>query len=152
MTHLNRRAFLKSTSGLVALAALDLANLHCDVHNTRPAVARTPKGPNERLNVAVIGLGGRSSAHLPKFGVHNNCRITYVCDPDAATANTAIERARSSNAGVDPRFERDLRRVLDDRDVDIVTVATCNHWHSLAGIWAMQAGKDVYVEKPLSHN
>jgi predicted dehydrogenase len=155
MTQLNRRAFLKSTSGLVALAALDLANLHCDVHRPeQPAIARVPKGPNERLNVAVIGLGGRSSAHLSKFGPKNNCRITHVCDPDTALAQTAIDRARAANGeGVpDARYVRDLRRIFDDRNVDLVTIATCNHWHSLAAIWAMQAGKDVYVEKPLSHN
>jgi predicted dehydrogenase len=153
MTQLNRRAFLKSTSGLMALAALDLANLHCDVHTERPAVARAPKGPNEQLNVAVIGLGGRSSAHLSKFGPRNNCRITHLCDPDTATVQTAIDRARAANAGgPDARFVGDMRRIFDDPNVDIVTVATCNHWHSLAAIWAMQAGKDVYVEKPLSHN
>jgi predicted dehydrogenase len=155
MHQLDRRAFLKSTGGLLALAALDLVNLRCASTPHQDAWGggvRSPKGPNERINVAVIGLGGRSAAHLSAFGVKNNCRITWVCDPDTDRAKAAIDRARTSNGGADPRFERDLRRVFDDRSVDIVTIAACNHWHSLAGVWAMLAGKDVYVEKPLSHN
>src|SRR5262249_30181067 len=96
--------------------------------------------------------GGRSSAHLSHFTTKENCLITHVCDPDTAHASAAIEKARKSNDGVDPVFVQDLRRILDDKSVDIVSIATCNHWHSLAAIWAMQAGKDVYVEKPLSHN
>lgn len=152
MSTLNRRAFLKSTSGLLALAALDLANLRCTESKQPMILPLVPKGANERINVAVIGLGGRSSSHLGAFGVKNNCRITHVCDPDTDKASTAIERARTSNGGIDPLYVRDLRRIFDNRTVDVVTIATCNHWHSLAAVWAMAAGKDVYVEKPLSHN
>src|SRR5437867_3897352 len=109
MSKLNRRAFLKSTGGLVALAALDLANLRCTATKGPEGTLAAPKGPNERINVAVIGLGGRSGSHLGNFGVKNNCRITHVCDPDTDKAKTAIERARTSNGGVDPAFVRDMR-------------------------------------------
>src|SRR4051794_32003363 len=153
MSKINRRAFLKSTAGLVALASFDLANFGCASTKTQPMVSRQPpRGANERLNVAIIGMGGRSSAHIGGFGAKNNCRIVYVCDPDMTRAKAAIEKVRKVNDEVDPQAVQDLRRVLDDRDVDVVSIATPNHWHSLASIWAMQAGKDVYVEKPLSHN
>src|SRR5437879_1539409 len=152
MPMLNRRAFLKSTAGLVALATLDLANLNCASSNQPFSLRRPPKGPSERLHVAVIGLGMRGAVHINNLGAKENCRIMYACDPDTARAQPAIDKARESNGGTEPRFVQDLRRVFDDRDVDVVAIAACNHWHSLAAIWAMQAGKDVYVEKPLSHN
>lgn len=153
---INRRKFIKSTGGLLALAALDLSNFNCAGIDSHEQVYsfRPPKGPNERLNVAVIGLGGRSSSHLGQFNAQKNCRITHICDPDTAKAEQAMGRARNSNGeGVpDPIFVQDLRRVFDDKDVDVISIASCNHWHALASIWAMQAGKDVYAEKPISHN
>jgi predicted dehydrogenase len=150
MHQLNRRAFLKSTAGLIALATLDLTNLNCASSNT--SSPRAARGANNRLNVAVLGLGMRGPVHINNLGAKENCRIMYVCDADTARAQAAIDKARTSNDGFEPRFVQDLRQILDDREVDIVTVAAPNHWHSLAAIWAMQAGKDVYVEKPISHN
>src|SRR4029078_8466171 len=81
----------------------------------------------------------------------NNCVITHVCDPDTAKAQVALDRARKSNDGVDAQCVQDLRRVFDDPSVHAVSIATPNHWHALASVWAMQAGKDVYVEKPMIH-
>src|SRR3954467_9904117 len=84
MPKINRRSFLKSTAGMVALATLDLTNLNCASSN-QPRVARTPvKGPNERINVAILGLGGRGLAHIGNLGAKGNCRIVYLCDPDSA--------------------------------------------------------------------
>lgn len=153
MSTIDRRKFLKTTSGLLALAAMDLSIPGC-MSSLQPApVARAPLGANERINVAVIGVGGRGlGSHVSQFTAAKNCRIAYVCDPDSAKASPAIEKGRTSNGGVDPVFVQDLRRVMDDKTVHAVSIATCNHWHSLASVWAMQAGKDVYVEKPLSHN
>src|SRR5205823_11463064 len=136
MPKLNRRAFLKSTAGLIALATLDLTNLNCASSNSWTASRRARGGANERLNVAVIGLGMRGPVHINNLGAKENCRIKYVCDADTARAQAGIDKARESNGGVEPRFAQDLRQILDDREVDIVTVAAPNHWHSLAAIWA----------------
>lgn len=148
----NRRKFIKSTTGLLALAALDLSNLNCAATHDPLPMPRAPRGPNERLNVAIIGLGRRSQSHLSAYSARNNCQITHICDPDSAKAEQALTRARTSNGGADAQFVTDLRRVLDDRSVDLVSIVTPNHWHALASIWAMHAGKDVCVEKPISHN
>jgi predicted dehydrogenase len=147
---INRRAFLRSTAGLIALAGLDLANLDCT--GIRSSAYRPPRGANERINVAVLGLGMRGPVHIRNLGTSANCRIVYVCDADTARAQAAIDHARESNGGVEPKFEQDFRRILDDREVDVVTIAMPNHWHSPMAMWAMLAGKDVYVEKPLSHD
>jgi predicted dehydrogenase len=117
----------------------------------KPLVAAPRTGPNGKLGVAVIGTGGRGSAHAVAYADRQDCEVKYLCDADLA-------RAQSLSAGVgrrqgrDPQAVQDLRRVFDDKSVDVVSIATCNHWHALAAIWAMQAGKDVYVEKPVSHN
>src|SRR5207302_6741788 len=78
--------------------------------------------------------------------------ITYVVDVDSAIGNKRCDEIEKKQDGVRPKFVEDMRKMLEDQNVDIVTIATPNHWHSLAAIWAMQAGKDVYVEKPVSHN
>jgi predicted dehydrogenase len=152
MRSIDRRAFLKSAGGLVALAALDLNQFGCSSLHEPIICAKPTRGPNERINLAVIGLGGRSQGHLQAYSTQNNCRILYVCDPDTAKAQQGLDRARASNGDADAQFVTDLRRIVDDKNVDAVSIVTPNHWHALAAIWAMQAGKDVYLEKPVSHN
>jgi predicted dehydrogenase len=105
------------------------------------------KSPSERLNIAVIGVRSRGGDHAKAYDAREDCVISYICDADTAVGEKVAARLKSK-----PRFVQDLRRVFDDKSVDIVSIATPNHWHSLAAIWAMQAGKDVYVEKPVSHN
>src|SRR5262249_45673459 len=108
-------------------------------------------GANDKLRVAVVGVRGRGMSHVGGFANRNNCIITTICDADTGVidpAMKAIERAQ----GHAPNFEQDIRRVVEDKNIDIVSIATPNHWHALAAIWAMQNGKDVYVEKPVSHN
>src|SRR4051812_20914983 len=158
MRSINRRSFLKSTSGLLALASIDLAHLGCTDtgHMQSPdhlALGRPPRGANERINIGIIGMGGRGGSHLDGFNTPANCRIVQICDPDTAREKPSIDRYhKNSGDAPDPQFVQDLRRMLDNRDVDAVTIAAPNHWHALAASWAMQAGKDVYVEKPLSHS
>jgi predicted dehydrogenase len=106
---------------------------------------------NGQLRVAVIGLKGRGRDHLSGFAGKHNCIVAAICDCDTAFADTACKQVEKAQ-GKPPRFEQDVRRVMDDKSIDIVSIATPNHWHALAAIWAMQAGKDVYVEKPVSHN
>lgn len=109
--------------------------------------------PNERLNVAVIGVKSRGRNHISGFAGRHNCVVTHVCDPDSAVVGGAISSAQGSNPNrLRPEYVRDLRRIMDNNDIHIVSIATPNHWHSLAAIWAMQSGKHVYVEKPVSHN
>ncbi len=107
--------------------------------------------PSEKLGVAVVGCGGRGGSHLDAFASRPDSEVLYVVDVDE---NTAKRRAKyvTEKQGREPKIVADMRDAFDDPAVDIVTTATPNHWHSLVAIWAMQAGKDVYVEKPVSHN
>jgi predicted dehydrogenase len=100
--------------------------------------------------MGVIGLGGRGSGHVSWFRGIDGVRIVGLCDPD----RKRLERQRKNceEHGEKVKTWTDLRGMLDDPDIDAVAIATCNHWHALAGIWACQAGKDVYCEKPLAHN
>lgn len=101
---------------------------------------------NEQLNVGFIGLGVRGNELLGQFKNLPDARIAALCDPDKTRLS------QTSSKYPDAKSYSDLRHLLDDRNVDAVAIATCNHWHALAAIWACQAGKDVYVEKPLAHN
>ncbi len=115
--------------------------------------AETRKDAGSRLRVGLVGLGGRANAHLKCLLElsSDNVELAAVCDADANVLGqrvAAIERdTRRKPAGYD-----DMRRVFDDKTIDAVCFATPNHWHALGTIWACQAGKDVYVEKPASHN
>jgi predicted dehydrogenase len=149
MFSLSRREFLKGSALLAAAAAG--VNLSGDQAEAVPSQA-PQGGAGDRLNVAVIGVNGRGMDHVGGFLNRDlNCAITHICDVDASVAGRAqqaVERAQ----GRRPTFVQDLRRIMDNRDIHIVSIATPNHWHALAAIWAIQAGKDVYVEKPVSHN
>jgi predicted dehydrogenase len=115
------------------------------------AQEKTPGSPSNRIRVAILGCRIRGKQHASELARLKDCEIAYVCDPDrdlAAELAAAVEKQQ----GRAPKTVQDLRRVFDDKDVDAVFIATPNHWHALAAIWAMQAGKDVYVEKPVSHN
>jgi predicted dehydrogenase len=110
--------------------------------------------PNEKLNCAVVGVHGRGTSHLDDLVDRKGTRetqVTHICDADAEVGMRRVE-AVSERQPHKPIFVQDIRKLLEDPSIDIVTIATPNHWHSLGAIWAMQAGKDVYVEKPVSHN
>lgn len=108
------------------------------------------RSPIERVSLAVVGCGVRGIAHVRGFAGREDCRVVAVCDADQARADRAAEEVFRRQGGRVPAYQ-DLRKVIDDPSIDCVSIATCNHWHALAAIWAMQAGKDVYVEKPASH-
>jgi predicted dehydrogenase len=110
------------------------------------------KSPNERLGVAVVGVRGRGGSHIGAFAGRRDTEILYVCDVDEEVGNRRSTEIGKRQGGRVPQFEVDLRKVLEDKRVDFVTIATPNHWHALGAIWAIQAGKDVYLEKPVSHN
>jgi predicted dehydrogenase len=118
---------------------------------TTAAQAAFGAAPSDRMRIAIVGVGSRGSAHINEILPVSNVEIAALVEVDGARAEAASQRI-FQKTGKRPIIESDMRRVFDDKSIDAVTVATCNHWHALSGIWAMQAGKDVYVEKPVSHN
>jgi predicted dehydrogenase len=108
-------------------------------------------GANERIRVAVAGINGRGTAHIDEFARMENVEVACLVDPDSRLFESRIKQVRD-RGGNEPQCVQDIRRVLEDKTIDVVSIATCNHWHALMTIWACQAGKDVYVEKPISHN
>ena len=115
------------------------------------ALALPMMGANEKINVAVIGVGGRGTAHVREYLTIPGARLAAVCDVNTAATERAgvlVNKAYGSN----PKYYQDLRKLFEDKDIDAVSIATPNHWHALATIWACQAGKDVYVEKPACYN
>ena len=109
-------------------------------------------GANDRVIVASIGIRGQGNAVKRGFAQLPNVTIKTLCDIDANLAPERINDPRlTSVAGYKPNFVQDLRKVLDDKEVDAVIIAMPNHWHALGTIWGLQAGKHVYVEKPASH-
>ncbi len=108
-------------------------------------------GANDRIRVAVAGINSRGLEHIDKMGELENVEIACLVDPDSSLFESRTKRVESKR-GNKPVCVQDIRKALDDKSLDVVTVATCNHWHSLITIWSCQAGKDVYVEKPISHN
>lgn len=108
-------------------------------------------GANERVNVAVVGARSRGRDHIDIFARQPGSVVAAICDIDNAQTERGIALAEKAQT-VKPKAFQDYRKVLDDKSIDAVSLATCNHWHALGAIWACQAGKDVYVEKPASHN
>ncbi|MBI2425275.1 MAG: Gfo/Idh/MocA family oxidoreductase [Candidatus Hydrogenedentes bacterium] len=142
MSEVSRRSFLKH-SGMAAGAAAGLL-----IGTSKTSWA----GANERVRVAVLGINGRGKEHLSCYAKTANTEVTTLCDPDARLFAPRIKDFFTDKQKSEPKTEQDLRRVLEDKDIDVISIATPNHWHSLATIWACQAGKDVYVEKPMTHN
>jgi predicted dehydrogenase len=111
------------------------------------------QSPSERLEVALIAAGGRAGSHADEWSKDKRVNIRYVVDPDEAQAGKMIESIGKRNSQKEaPRLLTDMRKAIDDPNVNFISTATPNHWHALVGIWAMQAGKDAYIEKPVSHN
>jgi len=147
MIRQTRREFLENSMLAATAAAMTSTGL------LSPAIAEEQSSsPNERLRVAVLGLNGRGQAHLGGFLPRKDCEIVAVCDPDEKVLMTKGVDVVEGATKKKPAFYTDLRKLLEDKNIDIVSIATPNHWHALAAIWAIQAGKDVYVEKPVSHN
>jgi predicted dehydrogenase len=147
MSKFTRRDFLNDAALLAAAgAALGAA---------RPAAADvTPikkVGANDRIRMAVIGFRGQGHGHLKAYASLPDTEVVTICDVDTAQAKRGLKTVTDIQKR-EPVYVQDLRRIMDDKTIDAVSIATPNHWHALAGIWAVLAGKDVYVEKPISHN
>jgi predicted dehydrogenase len=141
MEHLNRRAFIKKST---AASAGAMASPYLF------SQAREKKGPNDQIRMAVIGIRSRGKDHYRALSKIPGVTIATLCDIDQRLFPEAVAEVEKLT-GQKPRTETEFRKVLEDKDIDAVSIATPNHWHALQAIWACQAGKDVYVEKPVSH-
>ncbi len=141
----SRREFFEQSLFTAAAAAV--------ASGTTELVAQQPQatGANETIQHAILGCRIRGKAHASEFMRQSGVEIAYVCDPDLELAEALADTVAAGQQRR-PRVVQDMRVIFDDPAVDTVSVAAPNHWHALAAIWAMQAGKDVYVEKPVSHN
>ncbi len=152
MRPLDRRHFLQDSAALAAsLAAIPAMSAQSRETGDDGDAHRKPASPNDTLRVAVCGVRGRGMDHIAGWSKQKDVRITTICDVDLNVTGRAA-KAIARRYGSEPKVVQDIRRVLDDKSIDAISVATPNHWHALATIWACQAGKDVYVEKPVSHN
>ena len=139
-TEMNRRDFLGAAGGAAALGGIGML-----------AGADRAKGATNRVKVAICGLHGRGKDHLHNYARIPNAEIVAICDIDENVIRQRLEDF--SKMGLPrPKTYSDVRLLLEDKSIDAVSIATPNHWHALIGIWACQAGKDVYVEKPCSHS
>jgi predicted dehydrogenase len=109
-------------------------------------------GANDRIHVAIIGLNGRGGSMCTTFAKSTNCLVNTVCDVDSRTIPIVQKKVAAASKGDAPKGEGDVRKVMADKDVDAIYIATPDHWHAPMAIMGCQAGKHVYVEKPLSHN
>ncbi|MBT3482632.1 MAG: Gfo/Idh/MocA family oxidoreductase, partial [Opitutales bacterium] len=142
MSHISRRRFLQNTS--MAGTSLLLAGTQA---------SGKVFGANDRLRIAVVGLNGRGKSHIAGWLEQPNVEIAYLIDPDK---NVLAARLKDLQLKAEGRFTTkglsDVRKALEDKNLDAISIATPNHWHSLMTIWGAQAGKHVYVEKPMSHD
>jgi predicted dehydrogenase len=138
MSTVNRRRFM--TTSAAAMGTLSALN-----------VTGAADQPNEKIVVAVMGVRNRGKDHIGLFSGMKDAEVACICEID----ENVVPAARKVLAGRqrrEVRVEKDIRRVLDDKNIDAVAIAAPDHWHALATVWACQAGKHVYVEKPISHN
>lgn len=109
-------------------------------------------GANETVNVAVIGIHGMGQSHIREYSKLKNARVVAICDVDSNLFAERVKKLFTDKGIAKPKTYMDLRKLYEDKDVDAVSIVTPNHWHTLAAIWAIQAGKHVSVEKPCCHN
>jgi predicted dehydrogenase len=107
--------------------------------------------PNDTVRVACVGIGGRGRDHIGGYSKLDNVQIAAICDVDDSHIANGLKQMERLNKPK-PETYKDIRKLIENKDIDAVSISTPNHWHTLIAIWACQAGKDVYVEKPCSHN
>ncbi|PCJ66621.1 MAG: oxidoreductase [Candidatus Hydrogenedentota bacterium] len=140
MSDIARRDFIKTTAATGAALGV--------IGTSKTSWA----GANDRIRIAILGVRGRGKDHAQGWNNQENVEVATICDVDTRLFNGHIKNFHEKEDRPSPKVEQDMRKVFDDPDIDAVSIATPNHWHSLAAIWAMEAGKHVYVEKPCSHN
>jgi predicted dehydrogenase len=140
MNQLSQRSFLHRT--LAAAATVTIAGTK--------SCGRV-LGANDQIRVGVAGIHGQGNSHIDQYLDLKGVQITYLIDPDRSLFESRSKKIHERGFSR-PKCVQDIRQALQDKELDAISIATPNHWHSLMTIWACQAGKDVYVEKPLSHN
>jgi len=139
MSRMNRRKFVKQS---LAMAGASFVVSHA---------GHRVLGANETIHIGVAGCGSRGGGHIGSYLGMKDVEVTHCIEPDMNRLNSSVGKVEKKQKKK-PVGVQDIRKALEDKDLDCVSIATCNHWHALGAIWAMQAGKDVYVEKPVSHN
>ncbi len=143
MAQLTRREMIKAAAASAAWGTFTIAGTKS---------SGSVIGANDRVRIALVGLNGRGKQHLQGFGQLKNVEIAYLVDPDEHVLRSFQQQVHNRANGKRCQSDKDLRRALEDKNIDAISIAAPNHWHSLMTIWAAQAGKHVYVEKPLSHD
>jgi predicted dehydrogenase len=142
MSRFHRRHFLQTASAAAGTLLI-----------TGTKASGQIRGANDRVRIAIAGLNGRGRAHLGGWMGEKNVEIAYLIDPDQNVLAGAMKNVQARAQGAHtPKAVKDVREALNDKTLDAISIATPNHWHSLMTIWAAQAGKHVYVEKPMSHD
>jgi predicted dehydrogenase len=147
MSRITRRRFIQVAAGLGTTAA---SGIHASFVIAGTKSSSQVLGANDRIRVAVAGIHDRGGSHISEYANMKGVEIAYLVDPDSTLFNSrvkSIERLTDKR----PTCVQDLRRALDDKNLDAVSIAAPNHWHTLLTVWSCQAGKNVYVEKPCSH-
>ena len=151
----SRRNFLRNAAGTAVAAAVTPATvLASDQTSSLPQHSQHIIGANDKIRIAVLGVNGRGKNHISvimKLAQQANVEIAALCDPDMVVLQEAAADFEKKY-GKKVMIEQDFRKLYENKNIDAVTLATPNHWHALQTIWACQAGKDVYVEKPATHN
>ncbi len=141
MKHLSRREFIHGSSKAIAGGAVGLTVLRS---------RSSAYAANDQVGVGVMGIHGRGQSHIDAYCAYDGAKVVALCDPDSRLFEGRSKRVADRQGGEAPKCYQDVRAMLQDPNVDAISIATCNHWHALATIWGCQAGKDVYVEKPAS--
>src|ERR1700722_6395589 len=136
---IERREFLQTSGKAITVGAASLA------------LGGKILGANDRVRVAICGVRGRGNDHIHGYEHVPGVDIAALCDVDESVLSQRLGDIEKLGLAK-PKGYGDVRKLLEDKDIDAISIATPNHWHSLIAIWACQAGKDVYVEKPCSHN
>lgn len=139
----DRREFIKTLAGTAGLA---VAGLGMSAKSYASII-----GANDRVNLAVIGINGMGQNHIEAYSAIKNARVAALCDVDTNLFAPRIKKFFTDKGLGKPKTYVDMRKLYEDKDIDAVSVVTPNHWHALAAIWAIQAGKHVSVEKPCCH-
>jgi len=136
MSKITRRDFIKGS--MAAGVTMAILPPHSSV-----------RGANDDIRVAIVGIRSKGRAHIKDFRAVPGVRVVALCDADRNILDREVDKFKRRDEKIDAYV--DYRKLLDDKNIDAVVTATPNHWHTLIAVWACQAGKDVYVEKPVSH-
>ena len=146
MTRITRRRFVQlAAAGLGAVGGINSSFVVAGTKSSGKVV-----GANDKIRIAVAGIHDRGRAHIGAYSKMQDVEIAYLVDPDSTLFDSRAKSVEKA-AGNRPKCVNDIRKALDDKSLDAISIAAPNHWHSLLTIWGCQAGKHVYVEKPCSH-